>query len=329
MEKVKFISTKDEKPKLLDEVKYLIRMKHYSRRTEEAYIKWIRQYVVFNGIKHPDELESKHVEGFLKFLAVNKNVAAATQNQALCAIVFLYKHVLKKDLGDIELIWAKRAKKLPVVFTRKEVKLILDNMHGMYWIMANLLYGAGLRLLECLRLRVQDIDFEYEQLVIRDGKGKKDRITILPDIVKEPLKEHLKKIEKIHIKDLNNGYGKVYLPYALEKKYPKASTEFIWQYVFPSTQISMDPRSGIMRRHHLDESVLQRAVKTAMKNAGIKKFGNCHSFRHSFATHLLEDGYDIRTVQELLGHESLNTTMIYTHVMKKGGFGVKSPADKL
>jgi len=329
MEKIKYVSAKDEKPKLLDEVKYLIRMKHYSRRTEEAYLKWIKQYIVFNGVKHPNELESKHVESFLKFLAINKNVAAATQNQALCAIVFLYKQVLKKDLGDIELIWAKRAKKLPVVFTRKEVKLVLENLGGMYRIMANLLYGSGLRLMECLRLRVQDIDFEYDRIIIRDGKGNKDRITILPEMLKKPLKEHLIKVERLHKKDLKNGYGRVYLPYALEKKYPNAATEFNWQYVFPSSKISLDPRAGIMRRHHMDESVLQKVIRSAMINAGIKKHGNCHSFRHSFATHLLEDGYDIRTVQELLGHESLNTTMIYTHVMKKGGFGVKSPADKL
>jgi len=243
----------------------------------------------------------------------------------------LYKNVLKLDLGDFsgELTWAKKPKKLPMVFTRQEVKAVINQLSGIKWIMVNLLYGAGLRLLECLRLRIQDINFEYNQIMVRDGKGQKDRITMLPNIVKSDLEKHVEKVKRLHEKDLHQGYGEVYLPFALERKYPKANKELKWQYVFPSEKLSIDPRSGKKRRHHLDESVLQRTVKEAIRNAGINKNGNCHTFRHSFATHLLEDGHDIRTVQELLGHEDVSTTMIYTHVIKKGGYGVQSPADKL
>lgn len=271
----------------------------------------------------------KEINEFLTHLAVQGNVSASTQNLALCSIVFLYKHVLKKKIGELELIRAKKAKKLPTVLSRKEVKAIISLLSGVNWIMANLLYGAGLRLMECVRLRVKDIDFENSCIIVRDGKGNKDRVTVLPEKLKKKLQEHLLKVEKLHQKDLLEGFGTVYLPYALGKKYPNANKEPGWQYVFPAAQISIDKRTGIKRRHHIDESVLQKAVKVAVSKAGIKKSASCHTFRHSFATHLLEDGYDIRTVQDLLGHESLNTTMIYTHVMKKGGLGVKSPADSL
>ena len=317
------------KSKLLDELRNELRAKHYSKRTEESYATWIKRFILFHNKKHPKLMGADEINRYLKYLAVNKEVSASTQNIALCAIIFLYKHVIKKEIEKFDLIRAKKPKRLPVVFSRKEIKDILKNLSGSHLLMANLLYGSGLRLMECLRLRVKDIDFEYNNIMVRGGKGKKDRVTVLPDILKGKLKQHLLKVEKLHQKDLNNGYGGVYLPYALEKKYPNANKELGWQYIFPASQLSIDKRTGIKRRHHIDESVLQRAVRVAIKKAGIKKPGSCHTFRHSFATHLLENGYDIRTVQDLLGHESLNTTMIYTHVMKRGGMGVKSPADNL
>ena len=307
-----------------------MRVLHYSKRTEEAYIHWIKRFILFNNKRHPAEMGADEIRKFLSFLAVKKNVSSSTQNQALCAIVFLYKRILKKEPGDFNgIVFAKRTQRLPIVLTRKEVKLVLDQLSGIYRLMARLLYGGGLRLMECLRLRIKDIDFEYEQITIRDSKGQKDRVTVLPKVIKEELLKHLEKVKKLHEKDLKEGYGSVYLPYALERKYPNAGKELYWQYVFPAPGISIDGRTGIKRRHHLDESLMQKAVKQAVQKAGIKKPASCHTFRHSFATHLLEDGYDIRTLQELLGHESLNTTMIYTHVMKKGGLGVISPADKI
>ena len=306
-----------------------MRVRHYSKRTEETYINWIRDFILFHEKKHPLLLGANEISKYISYLAVKRNVSSSTQNQALCAIIFLYKHVLNKELEKLELIWAKKGKRLPVVFTKTEVKAVMTKLTGVNWIMANLLYGSGLRLMECIRLRVKDIDFEYNQVNIRNGKGSKDRVTILPEIIKDKLNRHLIKVENLHNEDIKKGLGGVYLPYALEEKYPNANKELGWQYVFPSSQISVDKRTGLKRRHHIDESVLQRVVKVAIKNSGIKKQGSCHTFRHSFATHLLEDGYDIRTVQELLGHEDLNTTMIYTHVMRKGGMGVKSPADKL
>ncbi|MFZ0453582.1 MAG: integron integrase [Ignavibacteriaceae bacterium] len=322
-------SVQSRKPKLIDQIKTVMRVHHYSKRTEEAYTKWIKDFISFHKNEHPIKLGAPEISEYLKFLAVNRNVSSSTQNLALCAIVFLYKHVLKRDISKIDLVWAKKDKRLPTVFTRNEIKAILDQLNGVNLIIANLLYGAGLRLMECIRLRVKDIEFEYSQIIVRNGKGRKDRVTLLPETLKEKLEQHLKKVENLHNRDLEKGFGIVYLPNALDKKYPNAGKEPGWQYVFPSPQISIDQRTGIKRRHHIDENVLQKVVKTAIRKAGIKKQGSCHTFRHSFATHLLEDGYDIRTVQELLGHENLNTTMIYTHVMKKGGLGVKSPADRL
>lgn len=319
-----------KKPKLLEAIKNELNYLHYSKRTEEAYVYWIKRFVFFHNKRHPMAMGEKEIMQFLSSLAVKEKVSASTQNQALCAIVFLYKHILKKAPGEFEgLAFAKRTRRLPVVLTRKEVKLVLDQLSGIYRLIARLLYGGGLRLMECLRLRIKDIDFEYEQIIIRDSKGQKDRVTVLPKVIKEELLKHLEKVKTLHEKDLREGFGSVYLPYALERKYPNAGKELGWQYVFPAPSISTDSRTGIKRRHHLDETLIQKAVKRAVQKAGIKKPASCHTLRHSFATHLLEDGYDIRTLQELLGHESLNTTMIYTHVMKKGGLGVISPADKI
>jgi integron integrase len=269
------------------------------------------------------------VSRFLTYLAVKRNVAASTQNQALCAILFLYREVLKKDLGWIEGIErAKKPQRLPVVFNREEVRKVLLHLEGTKWIMSSLLYGAGLRVTECIRMRVKDIDFGYDQIIVRNGKGQKDRITILPEMTKEPLIKHFEKVKSIHDNDLKSGFGRVDLPFALSRKYPHADREWAWQYVFPSSKLCRDPYSGVLVRHHVHSSVLQRAVKSSVRQAGIVKPGSCHTFRHSFATHLLEDGYDIRTVQELLGHKDVTTTMIYTHVMNKGAKAVRSPLEE-
>ena len=317
-------------PTLLDRVRSALRVRHYSYRTEKNYVQWIKRYIFFHGARRPLDMGEKEISVFINHLAVDEKVSASTQNQALCAIVFLYKHVLKKDLGDFgELVWAKKPKRVPVVFTRDEIKSIMDHLDGVHRIMAMLLYGSGLRLSECLQLRVKDLDFNYSQITVRDAKGGKDRIVPFPQKVKEPLKNHLENVRKLHEKDLKEGFGSVYLPDALETKYPHASEEWGWQFVFPAHQISTDPRSGTRRRHHLYETVLQKAIKTAIRKAGIIKHAGCHNLRHSFATHLLEDGYDIRTVQELLGHNDVKTTMVYTHVLNKGGLAVKSPADLL
>ena len=286
--------------------------------------------IYFHNKQHPEDMGEQHISAFLTHLAVDRKVASSTQNQALCALVFLYREVLKKEIGEFEnLIRAKKPRKLPVVFTRQEVKEVLLQLDGVNWLLGQLLYGAGLRVMECVRLRIKDIDFGYDQLVVRDGKGKKDRVTMLPGIIGNDLQRHLQKVKKIHEIDLNAGFGAVFLPYALERKYKNANRSWSWQYVFPATRRSIDPRSGIERRHHISENVPQRAVRKAIRNSGITKAGSCHSLRHSFATHLIEDGYDIRTVQELLGHKDVSTTMIYTHVLNKGGKGVKSPGDTL
>lgn len=321
---------RDQKqPRLLDQVRSAIRVRHYSIRTEEAYVQWIKRYILFHNKRHPLEMGSREINRFLSHLASRK-VASSTQNQALCALMFLYKSVLHKDPGQLgDVVWAKKPKKLPVVLTRQEVKGVLNGLEDEKWIMANLLYGAGLRLMECVRLRVKDVDFGYRQIIVRDGKGEKDRVTVLPTRVIQPLHEHLSRVKKLHEQDLSEGFGSVYLPHALDRKYPHAHKEWGWQYVFPSQVSSTDPRSGIESRHHLSEAVLQRAVKEAARKAGLHKPTSPHTLRHSFATHLLEDGHDIRTVQELLGHQDVRTTMIYTHVLNRGGRGVQSPADRL
>ena len=321
-------STESSAPRLLDRLRGSIRRLHYSRRTEEAYIHWTKRFIFFHGKRHPSELGESEVTSFLNYLAADRNVAASTQNQALSAVLFLYKEVLGTPLDWLDgLVRAKRPKRMPVVLTREEVEKILGALEGTHWLMASLLYGTGMRLMECLRLRVKDVDFAYGQILIRDGKGEKDRITMLPEKLKVPLQTHLQKVRSLHDQDLREGFGEVHLPYALARKYPRAGFEWGWQYVFPSKNRSIDPDDGVIRRHHLDESVLQRAVRTAVRALDIAKPVHCHTFRHSFATHVLQSGYDIRTVQELLGHSDVSTTMIYTHVLNKGGRGVVSPLD--
>jgi integron integrase len=321
---------KGNKPKLLDQVREAIRMRHYSIWTKEAYVSWIKRFILFHGKRHPLEMGVDEITRFLSTLAVHGQVSASTQNQALCALVFLYRHVLGQNFGWLEdVVRAKRPQRLPVVLTRPEVRALLGALDGVHWIMASLLYGAGLRLLECLRLRVKDMDFASHQILLREGKGHKDLRTMLPAAVQAPLAAHLDHVRQRHQYDVAQGFGKVYMPDALHRKYPHASSEWGWQWVFPASQLSLDPRSGEHRRHHVHESVLQRAVKAATRKAGLAKAVNCHTLRHSFATHLLEDGYDIRTIQELLGHRDVKTTMIYTHVLNRGGQGVYSPMDRL
>jgi integron integrase len=318
------------KPKLLDQVHQAIRARHYSPKTEESYVHWIKRFIFFHNKRHPAEMGEKEIGQFLSGLATDRHVSASTQNQALNAILFLYRDVLRKEIGYVDgVIRAKRPHRLPVVLTRQEVKSILGALDHSDWLMVMLLYGAGLRLMECLQLRVKDIDFITNQIVVRAGKGDKDRHTMLPAAVKEPLARHLEIVREQHRRDLERGLGRVALPNALERKYPNAGKEWGWQWVFPATSHYTDRETGEQRRHHLHESVLQKAVKQAVHKAGISKPATPHTFRHSFATHLLEDGYDIRTVQELLGHTDVTTTMIYTHVLNRGGRGVNSPADRL
>ena len=323
-----FASPTPNPPKLLEQVRAVIRLRHYSIRTEQAYTDWIKRFILFHQKKHPREMGGAEVEQFLTHLAVEGRVAASTQNQALSALLFLYKEVLNIELPWLdEMKRAKKPQRLPVVLTVEEVKRVLARMGGQPGLMADLLYGAGLRLLECVRLRVKDVDFEMRQITVRDGKGEKDRVTLLPQTVVEPLRAHLAKVQVLHEHDLEDGFGEVYLPYALDRKYPNAAKAWGWQYVFPAAARSLDPRSGKERRHHVDEQSLQRAMKKAVRAAGLTKPATCHTLRHSFATHLLQSGYDIRTIQELLGHKDVSTTMIYTHVLNRGGMGVKSPLD--
>lgn len=319
-----------EKPRLLDQVRSVIRIRHYSRRTEEAYTYWIRQFILFHNKRHPLEMGKSEVERYLTWLAEQRNVAASTQNQALNAILFLYRDVLQIEIGWLEGVTrAKKPKRLPMVLTRAEVRAILASMRGTPALVTGLLYGAGLRLLDGLRLRVQDIDFAAGELLIRDGKGGKDRRTMLPQVLAADLRRHLEQVRQQHINDLSAGFGSVWLPHALARKYPNADRDWRWQYVFPAATRSHDVPAGVWRRHHLDESVVQKAVKAAAQRVGIMKKVGPHTLRHCFATHLLEDGYDIRTVQELLGHADVKTTMIYTHVLNKGGQGVRSPLDRV
>jgi integron integrase len=316
--------------KLLDRVRGAIRTRHYSRRTEEAHAYWIRRYIVFHKKKHPSAMGAAEVTAFLTWLAVDQRVSASTQNQALSAVLFLYRQVLETDLGRIDGVpRARVSDHVPVVLSREEVRQILAQVSGTPWLIVSLLYGAGLRLLECLELRVKDLDFDGNQVIVRGGKGRKDRRTVLPARVKAPLTSHLAEVKRQHERDLAHGVGAVVLPYALDRKYPNAATDWAWQFVFPASRVCRDARWGPPSRYHLHESAVQRAVAVATRQAGIPKRVGCHTFRHSFATHLLEDGYDIRTVQELLGHADVSTTMIYTHVLNRGALGVRSPADRL
>jgi integron integrase len=316
-------------PKLLEQIRNVTRTRHYSPRTEEAYIHWIKQYIHFHNKKHPAEMGADEVSKFLTYLAVTRKVAASTQNQALAALLFLYRNVLGVDLPWLEnVIRAKRPARLPVVLTKLEVRALLGQLTQTNWLLASLLYGSGLRLREGLRLRVKDVDFGYQQLIVRDGKGEKDRVTVLPLSLIEPLRQQQAYARGIHQRDLREGFGRTLLPFALARKYPKADLDWGWQYVFPAATRSQDPVSLQIHRHHVGEWVLQKAVKDGVRRAGINKPASCHTLRHSFATHLLEDGYDIRTVQELMGHKDVRTTMIYTHVLNRGGRGVKSPLDE-
>ncbi len=314
--------------KFLDQVRETLRRKNYAHRTEESYTGWIRRFILFHGKRHPREMGAAEIETYLTYLAVEREVAPSTQNQALAALQFLYQYVLQKPL-DEEILPApaKRKKHLPVVLSKREARAVIERLSGPHKLITQLLYGSGLRITECLRLRVKDLDFQRGEIIVRSGKGGKDRVTVLPDCLKTILKRQLKRAKLLHQDDLSEGGGSVYLPRGLARKYPSAEREWIWQYVFPAQALSADPRTGEIRRHHLGASSLRRDIKSAARDAGITKHVTPHTFRHSFATHLLEGGYDIRTVQELLGQSDVSTTMIYTHVLNKGGRGVRSPLD--
>jgi integron integrase len=314
--------------KLLDQVSDAIRVKHYSLRTEQTYKDWIKRYILFHNKRHPKDMGLDEIQAFISHLATERALSASSQNQALSAVIFLYRYVLQKQVDfPSDLVRAEKSKTLPVVLTQSEALAVINYMKGHSQLMAKVLYGSGLRLMECLRLRVKDLDFGNRQIIVRDGKGEDDRLTVLPDSLISDLQFHLKNVQFIHHKDLANGFGEVYLPYALAKKYPNASRQWHWQYIFPAATTSIDPASQKTMRHHADPSVLQKAVRNAAKLAQINKLVSPHAFRHSFATHLLQNGYDIRTVQELLGHKDVKTTMIYTHVLQRGGLAVKSPLD--
>lgn len=314
----------------LNRVRTTLRRKHYSLHTERAYVRWIKRFILYHDKCHPTAMGAAEVRDFLSHLAVDRHVAASTQNQARSALLFLYRDVLDTELAAINHVEpANRPVRRPVVFTREEIQAVLRRLKGPNALVVHLLYGAGLRLIEALRLRVKDVDFAYKQITVRNGKGQKDRVTVLPDRLRTPLQRYLQRVPALHEDDVRDGHGAVYLPHALAQKYPSAATEWKWQYVFPATRRSTDPRSGVVRRHHRSKSAVQKAVRRAVRQAEIAKKGSCHTFRHSFATHLLEEGYDIRTVQELLGHKDIRTTMIYTHVLNRGGRGVQSPLDGL
>ena len=318
----------DAKHTLLRHERNVLRTLHYSYRTEQQYIHWIRRYVRWSGMRHPRDLGSAELEAFLTHLAVDRHVSASTQNQALAALLFLYQKVLGMELPWLQdIVRARRPERLPTVLSRDEVRAVIGRLGGEYRLVASLLYGCGFRLRECLSLRIKDVDFEYRQVVIRDAKGARDRVTILPDSLVDPLRTHLVQVRERHGRAMSDGYGGVELPEALERKYPNAPYEWGWQYVFPAASPSRDPRSGAWRRHHLYPDTVQRHIRAAVRAAGIVRPASCHTFRHCFATHLLERGYDIRTVQELLGHRDVKTTQIYTHVMRKGANAVQSPLD--
>lgn len=314
--------------KLLDQVKDQIRLKHYSYRTEETYIQWIRRYILFHKKRHPKDMGVPEIEAFLNHLAVEENVTASTQNQALSALLFLYQQVLRQDLDQrIDAIRAKKSHYLPTVLTPEEVRAILTQLSGVHRLIVQILYGSGLRQTECLELRVKDLDFAQQQIIVRSGKGNKDRVTPMPQKLIEPLQEHLRIVRRTHQEDLDRGDGRVPLPFALAKKYPNAEREWGWQFVFPAIGMKKDDHTPFAYRHPLHESGLQKALKQAVRATGIQKRVSCHTFRHSFATHLLQNGYDIRTIQDLLGHKDVKTTMMYTHVLNRGGRGVRSPLD--
>lgn len=318
-----------KEPTLKDRIAAVVALKHLSPSTHRAYVHWITRFVYFFNKKHPAEMGEDEVRLFLTHLAQHQTVTRSTQNQALNALVFLYREVLKKDLGTIgTYARATRPKKLPVVFTAEEARTVLKYLQRTNYLRAALMYGSGLRLMECVRLRVQDIDFKYHHIVVRDAKRERQRVTMLPRSLEGPLQEHLRKVRRVHLDDLRAGFGEAALPHALVRKYPHAGRMWGWQFAFPASQRSLDPATGKIRRHHVDESSVQRAVKEAIRKAGIVKAASCHTFRHSFATHLLENGHDIRTVQELLGHSDVRTTMIYTHVLNKNGVKVRSPLDE-
>ena len=318
----------EPKTKLLDQVRDAIRLRHLSPRTEAAYLGWIRRFILFHHKRHPNNMGAEEVQAFLSHLAVHAKVAASTQNVALNALLFLYRHILHQPWSELgPIAHAKRPRRLPTVFTQEEVTAVLAQLHGTSWLMASLMYGAGLCLMECLQLRVKDLDFASQQIVVRDVQGAQDRLTLLPQTLVAPLQRHLIKVQAQHDEDLAEGYGNASLPYAIARTYPNAGQAWVWQYVFPAAKRACDPRSGVERRHHVSATVLQKVVKAAIQRAGIAKHGSCQTLRHSFATHLLEHGYDIRTVQELLGHKDVKTTMVYTHVLQRGGKGVRSPLD--
>ncbi|MFV0370803.1 MAG: integron integrase [Azonexus sp.] len=323
-------ATPEKAPKLLDQLRDRLRLRHYSIRTETQYVQWARRYIIFHDKRHPKDMGAREVEQFLTHLAVEGNVAAATQNQALSALLFLYREMLGVNLPWLdEVVRAKRPARLPVVLTQQEVQAVLGRSEGTYGLMLRLLYGTGMRLMECVRLRVKDVDFARSEIMVRDGKGAKDRVTMLPQRVINDLQSHLQRRRQLYEDDLAKGMAAVYLPHALDRKYTNAENKWGWQYVFVAKGYSVDPRSGAQRRHHVDEKLVQRAMKRAVQEAGLSKPATPHALRHSFATHLLQSGYDIRTVQELLGHADVATTMIYTHVLNKGGRGVLSPLDEI
>ena len=316
------------KSPLLEHLREAIRLRHYSIRTEEVYLHWVKRYILFHKKRHPAEMGAAEISAFLTDLAVRGKVSASTQNQALNALNFFYNAVLGREMGELaDVVRAKRPQRLPVVLSRTEITCLFHHLSGHYWLIASIMYGSGLRLLECLRLRVKDVEFSNHSIIVREGKGNKDRVTMLPSRLITPLKHHLEVVKRIHLQDLNEGFGRVYLPNALERMYPNANRAWGWQYVFPASHRSVDPRTGKQRRHHLHETAVQKAIRSAVRRAGIHKPATSHSLRHSFATHLLENGYDIRTVQDLLGHKDVSTTQIYTHVLNRGANAVTSPLD--